>query len=143
MRQGNNPRRGRGRSGRRPNVPNRAQNFDSNGPEGRIRGNATQVYEKYSALARDAESSGDRVLMQAFLQFAEHYYRVMNDSTDPEPLRPQPERRDTPSAQGFGEEDDEDDDEDAGFEPRDQRPDPRAQRHRGSSGSRPRRIPDG
>ena len=80
----NNPRRGRGRSGRRPNIPTRSQNFDSNGPEGRVRGNAQQVYEKYLALARDAQVSGDRVLAEAFQQHAEHYYRVMSDSTDPD-----------------------------------------------------------
>lgn len=87
----NNPRRGRGRSGRRPNIPTRSQNFDSNGPEGRVRGNAQQVYEKYLALARDAQSAGDRVLAEAFQQHAEHYYRVMNDSTDPDsrPREPQ------------------------------------------------------
>lgn len=80
----NNPRRGRGRSGRRPNIPTRSQNFDSNGPEGRVRGNAQQVYEKYQALARDAQSAGDRVLAEAFQQHGEHYFRVMNDSTDPD-----------------------------------------------------------
>gem|GEM_PF-595781 len=91
MRQGNNPRRGRGRPGRRPNVPMRSQNFESNGPEGRVRGNATQVYEKYLQLARDSQSAGDRVLAESFLQFAEHYYRILNDSTDPN-SRPQPPR---------------------------------------------------
>lgn len=91
MRQGNNPRRGRGRPGRRPNVPARAQNFESNGPEGRVRGNAAQVYEKYLQLARDAQSAGDRVLAESFQQHAEHYYRIINDSTDPN-NRPQPQR---------------------------------------------------
>src|SRR5690625_987090 len=82
MRQGNNPRRGRGRSGRRPNVPSRSHNYESNGPEGRVRGNASQVYEKYLQLARDTQA-GDRVLAESFLQHAEHYYRVLNESTDP------------------------------------------------------------
>lgn len=84
MRQGNNPRRGRGRAGRRPNVPSRNQTFDSNGPEGRVRGTAQQVYDKYLALARDAQAAGDRVLAENFLQFAEHYFRILNDSTDPD-----------------------------------------------------------
>lgn len=88
----NNPRRGRGRSGRRPNIPTRAQNFDSNGPEGRVRGNAQQVYEKYLVLARDAQAGGDRVLAEAFQQHAEHYYRVMNDSTDPD-MRPRDQQQ--------------------------------------------------
>ena len=88
MRPNNNQRRGRGRAGRRPNIPARAQTYDSNGPGGRIRGNATQVYEKYVALARDAMAAGDRVLAEGLNQHAEHYYRIINDSTDPEPLRP-------------------------------------------------------
>ena len=88
MRPNNNQRRGRGRAGRRPNIPARAQTYDSNGPGGRIRGNATQVHEKYVALARDAMAAGDRVLAEGLNQHAEHYYRIINDSTDPEPLRP-------------------------------------------------------
>ena len=49
-----------------------------------MRGNAPQVYEKYMSLGRDATSVGDRVIAESFYQFAEHYYRIMNDSTDPE-----------------------------------------------------------
>lgn len=59
--------------------------FESNGPEGKVRGNATQVYEKYLSLAREAVSSGNRVMAETFFQHAEHYYRVLNDSTDPRP----------------------------------------------------------
>ena len=40
--------------------PNRT--FDSSGPEVKIRGSASHVYEKYLQLARDANSSGDRVM---------------------------------------------------------------------------------
>src|SRR5690554_7866737 len=102
MRQGNNPRRGRGRPGRRPNVPTRAQNFESNGPEGRVRGNAAQVYEKYTQLARDAQSAGDRVLAESFQQHAEHYYRIINDSTDPN-NRPQQSREQRAEERGESE----------------------------------------
>ena len=68
---GNNP-------NRRPNVPLRHQTFDSNGPDVRIRGNAFQVYEKYLALSRDANSSGDRIAAENYLQHAEHYVRIIN-----------------------------------------------------------------
>jgi hypothetical protein len=54
----------------------RHQTFDSNGPDVRVRGNAWQVYEKYQALARDAQSAGDRILAENYLQHAEHYFRV-------------------------------------------------------------------
>jgi hypothetical protein len=55
--------------------PNRT--FDSSGPEIKIRGSATHVYEKYLQLARDANSSGDRVMAENYLQHAEHYFRIM------------------------------------------------------------------
>lgn len=58
-------------------TPSRHQVFDSNGPDVRIRGNASQVYDKYMALARDAQVSGDRVKLESYLQHAEHYYRIM------------------------------------------------------------------
>ena len=52
--------------------------YDSNGPDGKVRGTAQQVLEKYQALGRDATSAGDRVSAEAYFQFAEHYYRVVN-----------------------------------------------------------------
>jgi hypothetical protein len=55
--------------------PNRT--YDSSGPEVKIRGSANHVYEKYLQLARDANSSGDRVMAENYLQHAEHYYRIM------------------------------------------------------------------
>jgi hypothetical protein len=80
--QGNLVTRSRQR-GRRPqnnNVhtnhnPNRT--FDSSGPEVKIRGSASHVYEKYLQLARDANTSGDRVAAENYLQHAEHYYRLL------------------------------------------------------------------
>jgi hypothetical protein len=55
--------------------PNRT--FDSSGPEIKIRGSASHVYEKYLQLARDANSGGDRVMAENYLQHAEHYFRIM------------------------------------------------------------------
>jgi hypothetical protein len=55
--------------------PNRT--YDSNGPEVKVRGSASHVYEKYLQLARDANSSGDRVMAENYLQHAEHYYRIV------------------------------------------------------------------
>ena len=80
MRQNQNHKRSRGR-GRRGNHLgqqnyNRNTTFDSNGPEGRLRGNAQQLFEKYTALAHDAQTSGERISAEAFSQFADHYYRV-------------------------------------------------------------------
>jgi len=55
--------------------PNRT--FDSSGPDVKIRGSASHVYEKYLQLARDSNSSGDRVMAENYLQHAEHYFRIM------------------------------------------------------------------
>ncbi|MEM9840666.1 MAG: DUF4167 domain-containing protein [Pseudomonadota bacterium] len=70
--------RGRNNNRRRQggnNNPNRS--MDSQGPEVKIRGTATQIYDKYQALARDAASSGDRIRAESLMQHAEHYYRLM------------------------------------------------------------------
>ena len=83
----NGGRRPRGRTNNRKQHSggqHRSGTYDSNGPDGRIRGNASQVYEKYVGLARDATSAGDRIAAEAYYQHAEHYYRIVNDSTDPE-----------------------------------------------------------
>jgi len=69
---------GAGGGQRRPNGPNRMQVYDSNGPDVRIRGTAHQVNEKYLILAKDAAASGDRVLAESYLQYAEHYQRIIN-----------------------------------------------------------------
>lgn len=87
MRQNNNSgRRSRGRGGNQGNQgnngnrrpANRMQVFDSNGPEVRIRGTAHQVCDKYLAMAKDAMSTGDRVVAETYFQYAEHYQRIIN-----------------------------------------------------------------
>ncbi|MCA8899789.1 MAG: DUF4167 domain-containing protein [Hyphomonas sp.] len=57
------------------NNPNR--HFESVGPDVKIRGSAQQVLEKYQQYARDAQTSGDRILSEAYFQFAEHYQRIV------------------------------------------------------------------
>ena len=81
---------GGGGGGNRSNVPFRAQTFDSNGPDVRIRGNAYQVLEKYLALARDASASGDRIAAENFYQHAEHYFRLINANQEPYPQQRPP-----------------------------------------------------
>ena len=57
--------------------PNRS--LESNTPDGgKVRGNASQLFERYTNLAHDAQSAGDRVSAEAYLQYAEHYFRVLN-----------------------------------------------------------------
>lgn len=83
MRHGaSNNRRPRGRNNNNNNRNkggnSRSQVFDSNGPDVRIRGTAHQICEKYTALAKDARSTGDIVLAESYLQHAEHYQRIIS-----------------------------------------------------------------
>jgi len=57
--------------------PNRS--MDSNGPDVKVRGSASTIYEKYTTMARDAKTSGNRVKAENYLQHAEHYLRTMNE----------------------------------------------------------------
>lgn len=75
MRQGQQNRRGRGRNRKSQNPLTRS--FESNGPDVKIRGTPSHIAEKYVSLARDALSSGDRVLAENYLQHAEHYNRII------------------------------------------------------------------
>ncbi len=69
---------GGGGGGQRPDQNfNIHRTIDSNGPDIKIRGNAHHIYEKYLQLARDSNSSGDRVMAENYLQHAEHYYRLI------------------------------------------------------------------
>ena len=75
MRPGQN-KRPRGRNNRKgPNPLTRS--YESNGPDVKVRGTAQHVAEKYLQLARDAQSSGDPVMAESYLQHAEHYYRLI------------------------------------------------------------------
>ena len=78
MRHGTSNRRHRGNNNRNKGGNKRAQVYDSNGPDVRIRGTAHQICEKYTVLAKDALSSGDRVLAESYLQHAEHYQRIIS-----------------------------------------------------------------
>ncbi len=77
MKQNHNSKRHRGRSNGRRGSHGAGQSIESNGPDVKIRGKASQLYEKYQALSPDALSLGDRVASESYLQHAEHYYRLM------------------------------------------------------------------
>jgi hypothetical protein len=107
MRQNQNSRRSRGRTGsnggsggsggsgrsqngrpvsdnRQPNrknfsSPNRQ--YDSQGPDGKNRGTASQLCERYKTLSREAIAT-DRTLAEAFSQFADHYYRLAAEAAE-------------------------------------------------------------
>src|SRR4051794_21305421 len=101
MRPGQNKRmRGRNPGRKGPNPLTRS--YESNGPDVKIRGTAQHVAEKYLQLARDAQSSGDPVLAENYLQHAEHYFRIVASA--------QPQNQGRPDQ--FGNVPDQDDDDD-------------------------------
>src|ERR1700684_502153 len=51
--------------------------YESNGPDVKIRGNASHIAEKYLQLARDAQSAGDTIASESYYQHAEHYFRLI------------------------------------------------------------------
>jgi len=73
----NNNRR-RGRNNRGSGGGSQGNRIDS-----RARGNASQMLEKYKKLAHDASLNGDRVQTEYYLQFADHYFRVLADNKSP------------------------------------------------------------
>lgn len=88
--------RGRGNSNNNnrkgPNPLTRS--YESNGPDVKIRGTAQQVADKYAALARDAQSSGDRVIAENYLQHAEHYNRIIMTAQAQQQVQQSRETRD-------------------------------------------------
>ena len=75
MKNASNSRRGRGRNSGKRNQNSRGSGVDN---DGKVRGSAQQVLDKYLTLARDAASSGDRIAAEGYFQHAEHYQRVLN-----------------------------------------------------------------
>jgi hypothetical protein len=78
MRPGQNKRiRGRNNNNNRKGPNPLTRSYESNGPDVKVRGTAQHIAEKYLQLARDAQSSGDPVMAESYLQHAEHYYRLI------------------------------------------------------------------
>jgi hypothetical protein len=76
---GNNNNRRRGRGNRQGNSGG-GGGQQLNRIDSRARGNAPQLLEKYRKLAQDAHLNGDRVQAEYYLQFADHYFRVLADA---------------------------------------------------------------
>ena len=87
----------RNNNGRRNNFRRNDRNFKSNGDRpkygsnfsnqdnfqrkipGRNNHNASKLIEKYNNLAREALSSGDKILSETYFQHADHFTRILND----------------------------------------------------------------
>src|ERR1700730_4024662 len=77
MRPGQNNKRMRGRPNNRKGPNPLTRSYESSGPDVKIRGTAHHIGEKYLQLARDAQTSGDPVMAESYLQHAEHYFRLI------------------------------------------------------------------
>ena len=76
-------RRNKFRSGDRNFRNNGSGSFKSNSNNGyqktypaRNNHNAPKLIEKYNSLAREAQSNGDKVLSENYLQYADHFLRI-------------------------------------------------------------------
>ena len=87
----------RNNNGRRNNFRRNERSFKSNGERskfgsnfsknenfqrktpGRNNHNASKLIEKYSNLAREALSSGDKILSENYFQHADHFTRILSD----------------------------------------------------------------
>jgi len=117
-RQANGRRRGRGGQRSQGGNPNQG---NGNRIDNRARGNAAQLLEKYKNLARDAQMQGDRVNTEYYLQFADHYFRVLSETRSRFEEQNRPQRDQSQDGDDEYEFDGEGDDLDVRDAPREQR----------------------
>tara|TARA_B100002052_G_scaffold254007_1_gene243380 strand:- start:953 stop:1351 length:399 start_codon:yes stop_codon:yes gene_type:complete len=68
-------------------------NFQRKSP-GRNNHNAPKLIEKYNNLAREALSSGDKILSENYFQHADHFTRILNDQDNSKRTRPSENKSD-------------------------------------------------
>ena len=51
-------------------------------PIGRNNHNASKLHDKYNNLAREALSTGDKILSENYFQHADHFKRILNDQEE-------------------------------------------------------------
>ena len=71
------PRNNQGRNPNQNRKPNPNRALESNGPGIKVRGAASTIFDKYTQLAHDAITSGDRIGAEYYYQYAEHYGRLV------------------------------------------------------------------
>jgi hypothetical protein len=152
MRQGQQNRRGRGRNRKGHHHNPLTRSFESNGPDVKIRGTPAHIAEKYISLARDAQASGDPVLAESYLQYAEHYNRIIMSYREQQMqqgdmmnggggrFRPMPGADSLESGDDFGDEEGEEVSFDGQQQIRGQEPQPRTFEPQPRGDDRPQRI---
>ncbi len=73
----NNRQNSQRRNNNQNRMPVHSRQFESAGPDGKLKGTPKQLIEKYMNLARDYYASGDDVNAETCKQFAEHYSRLL------------------------------------------------------------------
>ncbi|VVT05199.1 Eukaryotic translation initiation factor 3 subunit 10 [Erythrobacter sp. EC-HK427] len=81
--------------------------MQANRIDSRARGNAPQMLDKYKKLAHEAQLNDDRVQTEYYLQFADHYFRVIADAKAQKD-ESQPRRSNERQDEQFDEDEDED-----------------------------------
>ncbi len=114
---------------------------DGNRQDNRQRGNAAQLLEKYKALARDMQLAGDRVQTEYYLQFADHYFRVLEDGRSRFEEQNQRRPRDEEDRDGDEETSGSDNQANEDDDGENQRPAPRRDRNRQDGEPRAERPP--
>jgi hypothetical protein len=134
-------RRGRGGQRQQGGGGGGGRQESGNRIDNRARGNANQLLEKYKNLAADAQRQGDRVNTEYYLQFADHYFRVLADNRARfEEANPQARRqREEAEAAAAAAEDGYDDDIDTDGETGGDRREAREGRWNGNREASPRR----
>ena len=74
----NRPRKRKPRISQRRNTGLKVYNNQHNNPP-KSRNGVSKALEKYTSLAQDAQSNGDRIVAENFFQYAEHYQRLLNE----------------------------------------------------------------
>jgi hypothetical protein len=63
----------------------RDHTFESNGPNGKLRGQPHQLVERYMMLGKEALGARDSLLAENYFQYAEHYRRVVGAQRSEKP----------------------------------------------------------
>ena len=76
-------------NGERPKFASNYSNNDNFKRKipGRNNHNAPKLIEKYNDLAREASSSGDKILSENYLQHADHFTRILNEQENYKKLK--------------------------------------------------------
>ncbi len=97
----NNRQSGRRRGRGRGSPGNGGRQDNGSRIDNRARGNAPQMLEKYKNLAREAQLQGDRVLTEYYLQFADHYFRIVAENKARFEENRQPRRDEWQAEEGY------------------------------------------